>query len=76
MNARMFSPMRTIVIVMSIVWLGGCATSGYSPPPERHSRDRCPPSEVWVCEDRYPSRVEGGDRADAFCRCEHPSRIH
>ena len=54
--------------------LASCA-AGYSPPAERRNADRCPLSEVWVCEDRYPSRIETENDTEQFCRCEDPRRI-
>lgn len=70
MNIRTLSLSAALVVT-----LAGCASSGYSPPPERRGADRCPVGEVWVCEDRYPSRIESENESDAFCRCEDPTRM-
>jgi hypothetical protein len=64
----------TIVTTTFSAALVSCA-AGYSPPSERRSADRCPLSEVWVCEDRYPSRIETENEVEQFCRCEDPRRI-
>ena len=74
MNIRTRTPLA-IPAILAATLAAGCATSGYSPPPERRAKDRCPPGEVWVCEDRYPSRIESENAPDPICRCEHPSRI-
>lgn len=55
--------------------LTGCATSGYSPPPERRADTRCPVGEVWICEDRYPSRLGSEQRPAPFCRCDDPRHL-
>lgn len=65
---------RAILVTMSGVALVSCA-AGYSPPAERRNADRCPITEVWVCEDRYPSRIETENEVEPICRCEDPSRI-
>lgn len=70
MNIRRLSVLAALAVV-----LAGCASPGYSPPPERRGADRCPVGEVWVCEDRYPSRIESERDSGAFCRCEDPTRI-
>lgn len=72
MNIRAF-PALPPLLVATI--LAGCATSGYSPPPERRAHERCPLDQVWVCEDRSPSRIESENKPDPFCRCEHPARV-
>ena len=64
-----------ILPAVAAVAFCGCASSGYSPPPERHGADRCPIGEVRVCEDRYPSRIESENKADLFCRCLNPADI-
>ena len=68
---------RTVRVLPALTagLLGACAGAGYSPPPERHGADRCPAGEVWVCEDRYPSRIESENKPDPFCRCENPALI-
>jgi hypothetical protein len=60
-----------VLPALAAALLAGCASSGYSPPAERRGADRCPAGEVWVCEDRYPSRIESESERDAFCRCEN-----
>ena len=61
----------SVVSALAAMLVAGCASSGYSPPPERRGGDRCPAGEVWVCEDRFPSRIEDEDERDTFCRCEN-----
>ena len=72
MNIR--APSRLLPLLAAAI-VAGCATSGYSPPPERRAADRCPVGEVRVCEDRYPSRIESETRHDPFCRCENPANL-
>lgn len=72
MSLRAFS---NLLPLLAATILTGCATSGYSPPPERRAADRCPVGEVWVCEDRFPSRIENENRSEPFCRCENPAHI-
>jgi hypothetical protein len=67
-------PVLAILAVLATV-AAGCATSGYSPPSERRASERCPAGEVWVCEDRYPSRIESENAPEPICRCENPARI-
>lgn len=69
--------MRIIRAFLATVFsmaLMSCA-AGYSPPAERRDADRCMSTEVWVCEDRYPSRIETEDDVEQFCRCEDPRQI-
>jgi hypothetical protein len=72
MNSRAFPGLLPL---LAGIILAGCATSGYSPPPERRAGDRCPVGEVWVCENRYPSRIESENQPDPFCRCQNPVRL-
>ncbi|MEX0976859.1 MAG: hypothetical protein WDZ50_07170 [Woeseia sp.] len=69
---------RAILVTILATTFGTALVScaaGYSPPAERRNADRCPMSEVWVCEDRYPSRIETEDEVEQFCRCEDPKLI-
>lgn len=62
--------------LMAVALLGGCApTPGYSPPPERRAAERCPMGEIWICEDRYPSRLERENEMPKVCYCESPHRV-
>lgn len=72
MNIR--APSRLLPLLAATI-VAGCATAGYSPPPERRAADRCPVGEVWVCENRYPSRIENENKRDPFCRCENPADL-
>ena len=63
-----------VVLCGLLVAVSGCA-AGYSPPAERRAADDCRFGEVWVCEDRYPSRIETEDAVDSFCRCEDPNNL-
>ena len=72
MSIRAFSALLPLLAAQI---LAGCTTSGYSPPPERRADERCPVGEVWVCEDRYPSRIESENRPEPFCRCDNPARL-
>lgn len=67
---------RTHGLIIAIVCAAaGCAAPGYNPPERPVARD-CPASEVWVCEDRYPSRLENENEAPMICRCEDIHHIH
>ena len=79
MNMRLQeTPLRPAIlaILAALATLAaGCASSGYSPPPERRANERCPAGEVWVCEDRYASRIENENAPEPICRCQNPARI-
>lgn len=62
---------RSTGLVVMLLVLAGCASRpGYNPPPERRGAERCPLNEVWVCTNRYPSRVDSEDDVPMICRCE------
>ncbi|MGH8167145.1 MAG: hypothetical protein ACREQ1_07890 [Woeseiaceae bacterium] len=65
---------KSICIVALAMFSAGCASSGYSPPPERRAGEQCPIGETWVCRDRYPSRMER-DEEPMFCTCEDMLRV-
>lgn len=69
-HARASGLLLTIACVAT-----GCAAPGYNPP-ERPVARYCPASEVWICEDRYPSRLESENEAPMICRCGEIHRIH
>ncbi|HZD52071.1 MAG TPA: hypothetical protein VE175_03420 [Woeseiaceae bacterium] len=47
----------------------GCATPTYAPPEGPRAMETCPMGRVWVCQDRYPSRLER--EADPMtCMCQ------
>lgn len=63
-------------ILASATLLSACATEPtYSPPEGPRASESCPIGEVWVCYDRYPSRLDR-DGSPLHCMCEHPQRIH
>lgn len=62
---------RSTGFALAITYIaGGCAAPGYNPPEGPRAAERCPVNEVWVCEDRYPSRLENENEPPMFCRCE------
>ena len=74
----MKSHLKTLcsTIVLATFCSAGCASSGYSPPPERRANEQCPVGETWICRDRYPSRLEKQNEEPMFCYCEHIQRVH
>jgi hypothetical protein len=56
--------------------VSGCASSPTYSPPERRAFDGCPIGEVWVCRDRYPSRLEQPGDAPMQCMCEDLRGVH
>jgi hypothetical protein len=67
---------HTIASLTAVACLGGCAPSpSYSPPPERRAAERCPMGETWICEDRYPSRLERENEMPKVCYCESLHRV-
>lgn len=69
------SRLTLLVPALASAIVAGCAAPGYSPPSERRAQDQCPTGQVWVCEDRYPSRIESENRTDPLCRCADPTRL-
>jgi hypothetical protein len=68
--------LNTICSITAVALLGGCASSpGYSPPPERRAGEQCPIGETWVCQDRYPSRLERENEVPMICYCESLHRV-
>lgn len=62
---------RNIAFVLVIAYTaGGCAAPGYNPPERPRVAENCPGNEVWVCQDRYPSRLENENEPPMICRCE------
>lgn len=72
----MKSGMKSASIIVLAVLVESCASSGYSPPPERRAGEQCPVGETWVCRDRYPSRMDRENEEGIFCTCESLQRIH
>lgn len=67
----MFKRAGTPALVLAIASAaGGCAAPGYNPPERPRAADQCPANEVWVCQDRYPSRLEKENEPPMICRCE------
>jgi hypothetical protein len=60
---------NTCRLLVLLALTAGCASPGYSPP-EREASERCPIGEVWVCRDRYPSRLETEGQSPMICMCQ------
>lgn len=64
---------RTSCFLLAIACAAvGCAAPGYNPPEGRSAARDCPVNEVWVCTDRYPSRLENENEPPMICTCQDP----
>lgn len=63
-----------LVLVLACA-AGGCAAPGYNPPERPRASEICPVNEVWVCRDRYPSRLDRENEPPMICTCERVGGI-
>lgn len=67
---------RTNGLILAVVCAAaGCAAPGYNPPEGSRAARNCPVNEVWVCQDRYPSRLENENEPPMICTCQNPHDI-
>lgn len=64
-------------ILALAVLVSACATEPtYSPPEGPSVAESCPIGEVWVCRDRYPSRLDRERDPPLHCMCEDLQGVH